>query len=371
MLIICCCRKFLIALLLVGLFCFSVSAASLSSHDKKLAEVIKEAGDYSMVKPKHSLKVLEDNRALLAQASEHYQYYYYRAAFWAAVSLHDAEKVSYFVDMILKVSNFSKSEQFFSATMNSLSLWYRVNQNYRSSILASHCSVKFAKTEQDLNNSMIPLGLAHLMMANYTKAHNIFDLNLELSQKLQDTSGISTAHNNLGVLHVFTQEYEVAEQHFRDALKLNEQMARVNGTTANLANLLLVFYLQQDWQSFYRLVHRANRASESLNHEDLKHYLFWIESAFKIKAEGNKQVNIELLVQRYQMVKEPSVIKFIALIAEDLKIALPESSQPIINSKLNFAKAFPTCSANPTAATMNMLKAKLDSIQNAEQLGEN
>ncbi len=335
--------KHLVILLLTGLFCCQLSAEALSQKDEKLLSIIEEAADYSLVKPSHALTILEANSALLKGASEYYKYRYFAIAFWSSASLYDAKRASYFIEKMLETRDFDNSERLFSGLMSSLSVWYRGNQDYQSAIDAAHCAIRFAESEVSLNNSLLPLGLTYFMTDKYDDAINIFKTTVTLSAKYRHVQIQSAALNNLGIVQVFTRDYKKAESHFRAALKINEKLARANGTAVNLANLVLVFYLQGDWQSVYRVLSRTSRAIQSLHNSDLEHYLFWLTSAFKIKAESNQEINAHKLVESYQQVKEPAVLKLIELIADDMKITLPTPVSSRQGRNLNFATTFPTC----------------------------
>lgn len=335
--------KHLAILLLTGLFCCQLSAAPLSQKDEKLLSIIEEAADYSLVRPSHALKVLEANSALLKGATEYYKYRYFAIAFWSSASLYDAKRASYFIEKMLETRDFDNSERLFSGLMSSLSVWYRGNQDYQSAIDASYCAIGFSESEISLNNSLLPLGLTYFMTDKYGDAINIFKTSITLSEKHRNLQIQSAALNNLGIVRVFTRDYKEAESHFRAALKINEKLARANGTAVNLANLVLVFYLQGDWQSVYRVLNRASRAIQSLHNSDLEHYLFWLTSAFKSKAESNQEINVYKLVESYQQVEEPAVLKLIELIADDMGITLPTPVSSRQERNLDFSTTFPAC----------------------------
>lgn len=336
-----------LALLLFTLFTSNeLGSTLLSEQDKKLLVVIEEATDYSLVKPQQALTILNANKHLLLNASKHYRYLYFKTGFWAAIYLYDSEKIFYYLEHMFNNREFAGNEQYWSELTYSFSLWYGINQQYDTAVLAGLCAIKFSDNDQAMRRSTVALGLTYLLTDSYAEAKQVFKINLTLSEKANNPRYISSASNNLGLLYIFTEQYELAEQYLRTALKLNESMARANGTALNLANLLMVFYLQRDWQSVNRLTNRAVRATKSLNNEDLKHYVFWINAAAKLQTKQTGSLETPALIERYQQVQDPTILKLIGLIAEQLKIKLPVITASSLGRHIDFAKHFPTCNSS-------------------------
>ena len=359
-------------LFLIALSCSKTSAQAPSSVDQELLSIIEEARDYSLVKPAHSLALLESNQALVANASEYNRFIYYRTGFWVSVHLYDVNRISYYAHAMLQNRRFSGSKRHFHEVLNSMSLWFRVNQNYSASIAAGRCAIKFSESEVDANRNSVSPALTLLLQDQYLEAQRIFEMNVLMNEKSENKIGLAAAKNNLGLLHVFNGNYIDADANFRAALKLNEEMARATGTALNLANLLLVFYLQQDWDNFYRLSARANRASKTLENEDLKQYILWINSAFKIKTQGNKANYKNALIASYNQVKEPTVLKIMALLAQNLEITLPQTTQLTTAKSIDFLQVFPVCqsASKSTIQISKLLTTKMSKHLSVTQLAE-
>ncbi len=356
--------KVCLTLLITSLFCCHLVAKETTQADQKLLSIIEEAKDFSMVKPMHSVELLEANKALLEQASEYYQFLYYKAGFWSSVYLYDSERIFHFARSMANTQDFPDSKRYFHEVLNSMSLWYRVNQDYQSSIAAGRCAIEFSRDELEINRNSVSAGLTYLLLDNYAEAQRIFEMNIELSKKADNEIGLAAAQNNLGLLNVYAGDYKKAETHFRVALKLNEEMARAKGTALNLVNLLFAFYMQQDWDNFYRLANRAERASLSLSNKDIKQYVFWVDTAFIIKTQGQKAIYIDALLASYNKVEEPTVLKLINLLAETLEIELP-AKQPKIAKTIDFALAFPICqvTTDPKLLVSKQIAERLEKLR--------
>lgn len=333
--------RFLATLLLVAMT-YSTSAAS--NAERRIVEVIAEASDYNLVKPKHSLATLEANQNLVKQASGFHRYMFFKTGFSAAVYMYDSAKVFYYLEKMLESYQFPNNEPYFSELMYSFSIWYGINQQYVLATTAGICAMDSANSNKELSRSSIALGLTYLMTDNYPEAKQVLELNLKISKKEQNLKLVSAANNNLALLHIFTGQYALAEQHLRTALSLNEKMARANGTALNLTNLLLVYYLQNDWQTFSRLINRTIRKTDSLDNQDLKHYIAWLNSAFKIKTNQGKGFEVNGLLEHYEKVVDPMIIKLISVIASDLQIRLPKYQAAYYGDIVNFAERFAVCS---------------------------
>lgn len=357
--------------LVVGLFCCHISAQEISITDQRLKQATEEAYDYSLVKPKQSLEILKANEGLLVGASDYYKFLYYRAGFWTAVYLYDLERISYFAQAMVETRNFPDSELVFHEVMNSLSLWYRVNQDYQSSLAAGRCSLEYAQTEKSLNRNSVSAGLSYLLLDDYAEARQIFAVNETTAIRLNNLIGIAAAKNNIGLLDLFINDYKAAEDKFRQALKINEEMNRAKGTALNLVNLLLSFYLQQDWDNFQRVLGRANRASMLLDNEDIKQYLFWLKTAYEIKQNNAKAKYEQALINSYKKVTEPSVLKLITVISDSLAINLPPQNA-IEEKKLDFWQTFPVCKESPylDLKISELLKLRAKQVQSGSVLNK-
>lgn len=359
-------------LFLVALSCCKTLAHPLTNTDQKLHSIIEEARDYSLVKPAYSLAILESNHDLVTNASEYNRFMYYRTGFWVAVHLYDVDKISSFAHAMLQNRTFSGSKHHFHQLLNSMSLWFRVNQNYAASIAAGRCAIKFSENEVNAIHNSVSPALTLLLQGKYLEAQRIFEMNVLMNKKSENKIGLAAAKNNLGLLHVFNGNYVKANTNFRAALKLNEEMARATGTALNLVNLLLVFYLQQDWDNFYRLSARANRASKTLKNEDLKQYVLWVNSAFKIKTQGNKANYKGALIASYNKVKEPTVLKIMTMLAQNLEITLPQKIQVASTKNIDFLQVFPLCQSVSKSTTQisKLLEMKMSKYLSVTQLAE-
>lgn len=342
------------------------SAQDQAPSNKKLISAIKEAWDYNTVKPKRALEILEENKALLTQAPELHKFLYFKTGFWASVYLYDLKQTSYFADAMFHTKDFPKRKLALSGLLNSLSIWYRRNQQYPLSIEASYCAVAMAKSELSLTRITMTAGISYMLLDDMNNARSIFLAGLNLSERLGTTSAVTALKNNLGILSVLQSEYSEAEEYFRSALKVNQEIDRANSTTLNLVNLLLVFYLQQDWDNFNRLHNRANRATKLLESEDLKHYFFWLSTAYAVKTEKRlESYQQEALRKSYQQINEPSILKLLRLIATDLNISLPTTSNTKPVKALDFATLFPMCLEykNDNTPFEQLLTKKIDSLK--------
>lgn len=333
--------KYFAALLLVIFACSQACATDTSTQN--INSVIAEATDYNLVKPKYALATLESHKSLLKEASMFQRYMYFKTAFTASVYLYDSRNVFYYLQQMLANYQFPNNEPYFSDLMYSFSIWYGINQQYVSATRAGMCAMDFARSDQERIRSSIALGLTYLMTSNYPAAKHVLELNLEISGKDNNPKLVSAANNNLALFYIFTGQYHLAEQHLRIALSLNEKLARANGTALNLSNLLLVYYLQQDWQTFSRLINRAKRATDSLNNLDLKHYVAWLNSSFKIKTKQSMSFEHNVLLEHYAQVREPMIIKLIGVLANDLEIDLPVNHANQFGEVVDFDHQFSIC----------------------------
>lgn len=354
--------------LALSLVCCRLNAQDISDVDLQLQLATQEATDYFQVKPSRSMAIIEANKLLLPHATDYYKFQYYRIGFWTAVHLYDNNKISHFAHAMAKASNFPQSKRYFHEMVNSLSLWYRVNQNYPASLTAGRCAIALAQTEQDISRNSVSAGLTYFLLNDFDKAKTVFELNARISEKTNNLIGLAAAENNLGLLHVFTHDFHVAEHYFRSALKINEEMARAKGTALNLVNLLLAFYIQEDWDNFYRLSSRANRSSQSLDNADIKQYFFWLKSAFAIKMNLPHAPQPIVLVNSYLSIKEPTVLKLIELLANTVDIELPARPAEVITTGLNVESTFPICKAvdNKALSLADLIDERLKVINQSE-----
>lgn len=340
--------KFVILLRLlvlsVILFSFSSFAALNSSNNVKLIDDIKEAWDYSLVKPKLSLKILKENEAKLQEASELHKFLYYKTGFWASTYIYDNEQSFHFAKAMLATNDFPNKPRFLSSLINSLAIYFRRVQNYSSSLAASRCTIVYAQTELSLSRVTMSSGISYMLLNDYEKAERLFKTGFEIADRLENQRAMSVLMNNLGVLFLLQGQYQQAEKYFLSSLKINEKAARANGTALNLINLLAVYYLSEDWQNFHRPLDRAKRASNALASEDLKHYFFWLQTAFEIKTQRPiEQYQTLALLERYNKITEPSILKLLVPIAKTLNLELPARKTQTASLSIDLESVFPKC----------------------------
>lgn len=344
------CRKLLKGLITLLFTCFCslwVSAEPSASDKPKLEQVIEEAWDYIQVKPQFSLSLLAQHSSSLKQAPEYYKFLYYRVGFWASAYLYDTEKTAYFATAMAQTKPFPEREQHLSELLYSLSTWYRRSQQYAQSIDVGRCAISQAKTAPALMRVAISTGNALMLRGEYKEAEQVFNIGLKISEEQRLRISNSVIRNSLAVMHLLDNNNDKAKLHLLAALKVNEALARANGTAINLINLMLVFYHQQDWISFERILNRANRASKSLASEDINHYFFWLKTAYEIQTQQPMTpYQATELLERHSKIREPSILLLLAPIVNDLKLNVTANSSPVQAVTIDFKRLFPMCQQN-------------------------
>lgn len=76
-------------------------------------------------------------------------------------------------------------------------------------------------------------------LKDYRKAFEYNDEALAVFKVHQDSISIASCHNNRGIIHANLNEFQTAEQCFKNALAINKKLGNIKGVAANLNNLCL------------------------------------------------------------------------------------------------------------------------------------
>ncbi|NDV59016.1 tetratricopeptide repeat protein [Bacteroides sp. 519] len=76
-------------------------------------------------------------------------------------------------------------------------------------------------------------------LKDYTKAFEINDKATALSKVYADSARLAASYNNRGIIHYNLNEFNTAEQFFRNALEINRRIGDIKAVAANLNNMCL------------------------------------------------------------------------------------------------------------------------------------
>ncbi len=110
--------------------------------------------------------------------------------------------------------------------------------------------VEKAREEDDLmreHTYLGDLGYAHTVLGNLGQAHRLFERSLEVSQDLDDPSGVAAALNNIGAIFEREGKYEEAQEHYERSLAIRQTLGATEDIAETINNIAGVLYWQERW----------------------------------------------------------------------------------------------------------------------------
>lgn len=86
---------------------------------------------------------------------------------------------------------------------------------------------------------LMNMGSLYSSLKDYAKALELINAATSLYESLDDSTGIASAYNTKGVVHIYMNENTIAEKYFKDALQINKSIGNKKGVAANINNLCL------------------------------------------------------------------------------------------------------------------------------------
>ncbi|WP_419147105.1 hypothetical protein [Pseudoalteromonas 'SMAR'] len=292
------------------------------------ASFIDEADAYLNVKPRHSLDIIQQHQGKVSALSLPEQFRYYRTGFWASAYVYDHQQVAEYARALASMVQFEAYNSSLSEVLAATSVWFRRNQGYLSAMAAAQCAVRHADNSTDIARVAGTAGITLLLKDDVEGAERVFQLGMEIGNHLDNDVMRSVFTNNLGLIALQREHYDTALEQFRGALLINERDARITGTAINLTNMLLVAYLQQNWDLFKRLDQRAARNTARLDSKDLLGYYQWLHTAYSVRQLQQVPQSVEdKLMRIYHDIGEPTVLQQLGILAKRMDIIIPSHTK--------------------------------------------
>jgi len=110
-----------------------------------------------------------------------------------------------------------------------------------------------AQFQQILSMAYSNLGIVHMQMDDPLEAENYTRKALHLKDEMTDPVGTALCHNTLGVIALKREGFDVAEEQFREALRIALDVGHTRHQTIYSGNLAEVLHKQGQYEQAYRM----------------------------------------------------------------------------------------------------------------------
>jgi tetratricopeptide (TPR) repeat protein len=114
--------------------------------------------------------------------------------------------------------------------------------------------------------SLSNLGDVAYMQGAYDRAGDLYEESLRLSQDLGDTRAIAYSLTSLGLVAYMQGDHERAQELYEESLRLSQELGDKGGIAGSLNNLAIVAYGQGDYSRARELLEESLRLEQQLGH---------------------------------------------------------------------------------------------------------
>ncbi len=158
----------------------------------------------------------------------------------------------------------------------------------------------------------------------FTEAINAARQALEMATRLNDNSGMATAHDNMGVIYEMKFDYTNAMESYVEALKLRNESGNDKAIALSKNNIGRVFYLQEDSQNAIENLSTAlelrtkvnDREGAAVTHKNLAD-VFLFKKLYG-KAKDHYRQSMDLLIEMDDLEGAAKIANFLGEIVKDL-----------------------------------------------------
>ncbi|MDD2284036.1 MAG: tetratricopeptide repeat protein [Paludibacter sp.] len=106
------------------------------------------------------------------------------------------------------------------------------------------------------------MGIVYCRLTDYNKAIELNEKATSIFKALGDSASIATCYNNRGIIHYDLNEFNIAEQFFRQSLAINRSLKQLKAIAANLNNMCLY---EGNFEEKIELINEAIIINKNLN----------------------------------------------------------------------------------------------------------
>lgn len=198
----------------------------------------------------------------------------------ATVATNQLDLLRQALDEAFNYSEAPEFKNYVTALASGVGIWLRRNQFLSEAKISLECAIKHAETERQrltLTNSM---ALIARQLGHYEEAKQRFTQVINEAPELGQPQLLAMAENNLGLLALDEGKLELAEPHFRKALKQYQLIDHRAGKISAGLNLMFYFLLRQDLQNYERIAGPTETLTNNFQNAAKQAQLLWLKTRY-------------------------------------------------------------------------------------------
>lgn len=257
----------------------------------------------------------------------------------ATVATNQLDVLRQALDEAFNYSEAPEFKNYATALASAVGILLRRTQYLTDAQISFQCAIKYAETERQRLTLTNSLALIARQLGHYEEAKQRFTQVMNEAPELGQPQLLAMAENNLGLLALDEGKLELAEPHFRAALKQYQLLDHRSGKISAGLNLMFYFLLRHDLQNYERIAGPTETLTMNFQNAAKKAQLLWLKTRYAqmqgsiITAE--QQANLrqqfslledsraQLLVARYLASAMQIDVKDLLLELPNTKFAAP------------------------------------------------
>lgn len=264
-----------------------------------MQEILKEAEDYIIVEPSRSF-ILLDDKLDLTELTPSQKTRWYLTKLRASIKLNLIPEIRQYVNLLVKQrtersffkDNLSSIFRAIGIANRKLGFLYDAQKSYE-------CALQFTTDPKQILSITANVGVLARHLNDVNLARKSYLHGVQLAKQLEHERMVATFENNIGALELGEGNINIAEKHFRQALKGYRATNKRTGILTSGTNLLVVFAINQDTLSFQRLAPPIKKLVEAFPDNTKKALLFWVSqmNSLNLGEQLTEQQKRQLLVE--------------------------------------------------------------------------
>ena len=336
--------SFLVALKPIIIISLLISL-TVNASNEDIERVLDEAEDYLIVKPSHSLTLL-NNISDLSSHSDTMIIRWHILTLRASVSMNQLSNMD---DSIAKLITYEQSSYFKSnlvTIFSAIGIWLRRSGYPHYANTSLHCALTFAKNPKHRLALLNSKALVARDLKQYQHAQSLYNQATLIASKHNNQIKLATIDNNLGAIALDNQQYDLAEKYFKHALTGHQNEDNRSGHITAGLNLLFLYALQDQTFNYQRLYDPISSLTYAFPSKAKRALLFWIHTTYS--ANGGPVTDNRLkkrLVSEFELLESRRVKQLVKVYLADklnVEVRIAKKPQPR-KINLNIITSMPFC----------------------------
>jgi len=321
--------------------------SAIAASDKILDVTAKlnEAKSYIRVKPSKSLALLQEHHSQLPSLTPEQQVLWQLLIVGASQQLHRLQQAEPALEYLLTLKQTPAFRHKMTAITSAFGSWFIRSGFAEAAKLCFLCALQHSKVRRQQLGILSNLAAVYRELGQQEQAIEMIQMALRISSQTQDQLYAAIIQNNLGLLYLDGNQYELAAKHFLAALNQNQKIMRHSGQIRSGSNLLLTYLYARQQQNYLRLLPRVQRLFKQETHISKKAYLTLLTSTYaqqqgKVFSAKQKQ-NLQ---QTYLALDDLALQKTLIPLAKELQLVLTSIEQKSLKQYAgNWLTQIPGC----------------------------